>query len=151
MARRLGRPAKEIRCRGAPQSVRLSAEHVSQHQKGQSGRRFLDSTGAKAAADEPARPMVFAETVAALAHVHFGTVSDWPGGYTSSMQREIYQAILVTVWVLIICVAALAAGVTSVPAITGVAVLAVMPALVMRQLWRDPPPTMSEAIRDARK
>jgi hypothetical protein len=89
--------------------------------------------------------------VAALAHVHFGTVWDWPGGYTSSMQRETYQAILATAWVLIICVAALAAGVTSAPAITGVAALALVPALVMRQLWRDPPPTMSEAIRDARK
>jgi hypothetical protein len=67
------------------------------------------------------------------------------------MPSELKQAILASVWVLLICVAAVAAGVTSAPAVAGVAVIALVPALVMRRLWRDPPETMSETIRDARR
>jgi len=67
------------------------------------------------------------------------------------MQRDVHQTILASAWMLLICVAAGAAGVTSVPALAAIAVITLMPALVMRRLWRDPPQTMSEAIRDARR
>ena len=67
------------------------------------------------------------------------------------MQREMYQVTIASVWVLLISVAAVASGVTSLWGLVSVTLIALMPVLVMRRFWRDPPQTMSEAIREARR
>jgi hypothetical protein len=71
--------------------------------------------------------------------------------YSPSMQREHYQIVLASVWILAIAVAAIAIGVTSVSAFAAIAVIALGPPLVMQRLWREPAETMSESIRDARR
>ena len=67
------------------------------------------------------------------------------------MKREHYQAVLAGVWISTIGLAGLVAGVTSVSAVAAVAVVALAPPLVMQLLWRDPPETLSESIRQARR
>jgi len=67
------------------------------------------------------------------------------------MKRETYGAAVASGWVLAVSVAALATGVTSPGALAGYAIVALVPSTVMHLLWRDPPQTMSEAIREARR
>ena len=67
------------------------------------------------------------------------------------MKREYYQLVLAIVWILTIGVAAIALDVTSASAFAVVAVTALVPPVVMQLLWRDPPESMSESIREARR
>jgi predicted phage tail protein len=67
------------------------------------------------------------------------------------MQRESYQVVLASIWVLAIGLSALAAGVASVPALVVVGIVALAPPVVMQLLWRDPPQTMTESIRQAKR
>ena len=62
-----------------------------------------------------------------------------------------YQAVLSSMWVLTICAAAIVTGVASPWALAFVAVVALLPPVAMQLLWRDPPETMSESIRQARR
>jgi len=54
-------------------------------------------------------------------------------------------------WAIVVCLAALASGIHTVPNWIAVACLAVVPPLVARSFWRDPDQTISESIRDARR
>ena len=67
------------------------------------------------------------------------------------MKREHYQLVIASVWVVTVLLAALAAGVTSLSGFGVVAVVGLVPPLVMQLTWRDPPETMSEIIRHARR
>ena len=58
---------------------------------------------------------------------------------------------LFVAWAVLVCLGALAIGVSSVSNWIGVASLAVVPPLVVRRFWRQPDQTISERIRDARR
>jgi hypothetical protein len=67
------------------------------------------------------------------------------------MPSESIKTLAFVAWAVGVCVAAIAAGVTSVPYWIIVVGAAVVPPLVVRQFWRAPEQTLSESIRDARK
>jgi hypothetical protein len=54
-------------------------------------------------------------------------------------------------WVLALCAAGFAAGVTSMSSWVALAALALISLVMMKRLWRDPPQTLSESIRKARR
>jgi hypothetical protein len=58
---------------------------------------------------------------------------------------------LFVAWVVVVCVAALVIGVTSVPNWLIVAAVAIVPPLVVRQFWHAPEQTISESIHEARR
>jgi hypothetical protein len=59
------------------------------------------------------------------------------------------KMMLFVAWVIAVCLAAIAIGVTSVPNWIVVAFVAIVPPLVGRHFWRAPEQTMSESINDA--
>jgi uncharacterized membrane protein YhdT len=61
------------------------------------------------------------------------------------------KTLLYVSWVIVVCLAALALGVTSVSNWLGVACLAVVPPLVARSFWHAPEQTISESIHEARR
>jgi hypothetical protein len=67
------------------------------------------------------------------------------------MASENVKNMIFVAWVIAVCVAALAIGVTSVPNWIVVACAAIVPPLVVRQFWRAPEQTMSESIHEARR
>jgi hypothetical protein len=67
------------------------------------------------------------------------------------MELQHYKVAVVTVWVLGVCTVGITAGVTSAWALTVLAVVAVLPPIVMLQLWHEPQQSMSESIREARR
>ena len=54
-------------------------------------------------------------------------------------------------WVLFAVVVGLAAAVSSTGGLVALAALGLLPPLALMLLWNDPPETMSESIRDARR
>jgi len=67
------------------------------------------------------------------------------------MLSENTKTLLFVVWVIAVCLAAIAIGITSVPNWIVVACVAIVPPLVVRSFWRTPERTISETIRDARR
>jgi uncharacterized membrane protein YhdT len=67
------------------------------------------------------------------------------------MISENTKALLFVGWVIVVCLAAFAIGITSVPNWLVVACVAVVPPLVARSFWHAPEQTISESIRDARR
>ena len=61
------------------------------------------------------------------------------------------KTVLFVGWVIAVCLAAIAMGITSVPNWVVVACVAVVPPLVVRSFWRAPEQTISESIHDARR
>jgi hypothetical protein len=61
------------------------------------------------------------------------------------------KTLLFVVWVIAVCFAAIAIGITSVENWILVASLAVVPPLVVRNFWHAPEQTLSESIHDARR
>jgi hypothetical protein len=64
---------------------------------------------------------------------------------------QITKTLLLVSWVIVVCLAALAIGVTSVSNWVVVAFVAVVPPLVVRSFWRAPEQTISESINEARR
>lgn len=67
------------------------------------------------------------------------------------MSSENIKTVLFVAWVLAVCLAAIAIGITSVPNWIVVAFVAIVPPLVVRNFWRVPEQTISESIHDARR
>ena len=64
------------------------------------------------------------------------------------MFSENTKTLLFVAWVIAVCLAAIAIGITSVPNWIVVACVAVVPPLVVRSFWRAPEQTISESIND---
>jgi hypothetical protein len=58
---------------------------------------------------------------------------------------------IAALWVLALCAAGFAAGITAISSWVALATLAVVSLVMMQWFWRDPPQTMSESIRQARR
>jgi uncharacterized membrane protein YhdT len=67
------------------------------------------------------------------------------------MPSEKTKTLLFVAWVIAVCFAAIAIGVTSVPNWIVVVCVAIVPPLVVRNFWRAPEQTISESINDARR
>ena len=67
------------------------------------------------------------------------------------MASENIKPLFYVAWVIAVCIAAIAIGVTSVPNWIVVACAAIVPPLIVRQFWRAPEQTMSESIHEARR
>jgi hypothetical protein len=71
-----------------------------------------------------------------------------PCPYTQNMQTNLVKAALMGAWVLVVGAVGYMFGAASFAGWTLLAVAAVAPLLLMARLWRAPPPTMSETIRE---
>jgi hypothetical protein len=67
------------------------------------------------------------------------------------MRLNTIKATVTAVWVFVVCAAAIALNVGSLSGWTVITALAILPPLVMMWRWNDPPATMSEIIREARR
>ena len=67
------------------------------------------------------------------------------------MVSENTKTLLFAGWAIMVCLAAIAAGVTSVPYWMVVACVALVPPLVARRFWHAPEQTISESIDNARR
>jgi uncharacterized membrane protein YhdT len=83
--------------------------------------------------------------------VQFGTANGFAGGYTRDMVSENTKTLLFAGWAIMVCLAAIAVGVTSVPYWMVVACVALVPPLVARRFWHAPEQTISESIDNARR
>jgi uncharacterized membrane protein YhdT len=83
--------------------------------------------------------------------VQFGTADRFAGGYTRDMVSENTKTLLFAGWAIMVCLAAIAVGVTSVPYWMVVACVALVPPLVARRFWHAPEQTISESIDNARR
>lgn len=61
------------------------------------------------------------------------------------------KTLLFVAWAIVVCLAALTIGISSVSYWIVVLCLAIVPPLVARNFWRAPDQTISESIRDARR
>ena len=71
--------------------------------------------------------------------------------YTDHMFSENNKTQLFVGWALVVCVAAVALGISSISNWIVVASVGMVPPLVARSFWRVPGQTISESIRDARR
>lgn len=71
--------------------------------------------------------------------------------YARSMKLEYIKITLATVWVLAGVVGGVAADVASSGGVVALAALGLLPPLAMWLLWQDPPQTLSESFREARR
>jgi hypothetical protein len=83
--------------------------------------------------------------------VQFRTADHVGGGYTRLMPSERIKTLLFVAWVIVVCLAAIVIGTTSVPNWIVVACVAIGPPLVVRNFWRGPEQTLSESIHEARR
>jgi hypothetical protein len=83
--------------------------------------------------------------------VHSETAPFGDGAYPCNMQLLSIKAVVGTVWVLAVCLAAIAGNLNSLPSWLVLAGVAILPPIVMMWRWNDPPQTMSEIIREARR
>ena len=67
------------------------------------------------------------------------------------MVSENTKTLLFAGWAIMVCLAAIALGVTSVPYWMVVACVALVPPLVARRFWHAPEQTISESIDNARR
>jgi hypothetical protein len=61
------------------------------------------------------------------------------------------KAIVAAVWVSAVCIVGLAGHLSSPSSLTVLASVALLPTVVMMWLWNDPPQSISESIREARR
>jgi Flp pilus assembly protein TadB len=61
------------------------------------------------------------------------------------------KMLLFASWAIVVCLAAIAIGVTSLPYWMVVACVALVPPFVVRRFWHDPEQTISESIDNARR
>jgi membrane protein implicated in regulation of membrane protease activity len=66
------------------------------------------------------------------------------------MQLKQTQAVIAAAWLIIICLVALVAGVSSWTTGALLTAIAILPLLAMRRWWKDPEQTLSESIRESR-
>ena len=71
--------------------------------------------------------------------------------FSQNLRSENLKSLLLAAWVVVVCLVAMALGVTSVTHWVVAMFVAIVPATVARSLWRVPEPTMSESIRSARR
>lgn len=71
--------------------------------------------------------------------------------YTHQMISDNNKTLLFVAWAIVVCLAALTIGITSVSNWIVVLSLALVPPLVARSFWRAPDQTISESIRNARR
>jgi hypothetical protein len=64
------------------------------------------------------------------------------------MQTDYVKSALIVAWILAVGTLGLRLGVTSFTGLAVLALLSLAPPVLMWRLWRTPPPTMSESIRD---
>ena len=83
--------------------------------------------------------------------VQLGTAEHCAGGYTRFMVSQNAKLFLFAGWAIVVCLAAIAIGITSVPYWMVVACVAVVPPLVARSFWHAPERTISESINEARR
>ena len=83
--------------------------------------------------------------------VLFSTAEYVADGYTRLMPSEKTKTLLFVAWMIVVCLAAGVAGITSVSNWIVVAAVAIVPLFVVRYFWRAPERTMSESISDARR
>ena len=90
--------------------------------------------------------------------VHFGTARVLSARYPSDMPLQIanlpLQSIKMTfaaVWVFLALAIGLLAGVSSTGGTLALAAFGLLPPLALLLLWNDPPKSMSDNIRDARR
>ena len=83
--------------------------------------------------------------------VHSETAPFGDGAYPCNMQLLSFKAVVATVWVLAVCLAAIAGNLNSLPSWLVLAGVAILPPIVMMWRWNDPPQTMSEIIQEARR
>jgi hypothetical protein len=88
---------------------------------------------------------------AAKATVQFSTADPGANGYTHCMASGNLKPVFYVAWVIVVGIAAIAIGVTSVLNWIVVACAAIVPPLIVRQFWRAPEQTMSESIHEARR
>jgi hypothetical protein len=67
------------------------------------------------------------------------------------MSSEQSKTLLYVAWGAVVCLAALASGLTSVPWWMVVVCVAIVPPAVARTFWRAPEQTLSETINKARR
>ena len=67
------------------------------------------------------------------------------------MRLEYTKATVASLWVLISCVVGLIIGVSSPRGLVVLASLGLLPPLAVLLLWTDPPQTIAESIREARR
>ena len=67
------------------------------------------------------------------------------------MVSENTKTLLFAGWAIMVCLAAIALGVTSVPYWMVVACVALVPPVVARRFWHAPEQTISESIDNARR
>jgi hypothetical protein len=67
------------------------------------------------------------------------------------MQLLSIKAVVATAWVLVVCLAAIAGNLNSLPSWLVLAGVAILPPIVMMWRWNNPPQTMSEIIQEARR
>jgi hypothetical protein len=67
------------------------------------------------------------------------------------MQLQHYKVALAALWALAVSTVGVVVGVTSMPPLVILAIVALLPPIVMLRLWRDPVQSMSESIQDARR
>ena len=67
------------------------------------------------------------------------------------MLSDDHKTQLLVAWATMVCLAALALGITSISNWAVVLCLALVPPLVARMFWRTPEETISESIRDAQR
>ena len=67
------------------------------------------------------------------------------------MFSENTKTLLFVAWVIAVCVAAIAIGITSVSTWIVVTSIALVPPVVARSFWRAPERTIAESIHDARR
>jgi hypothetical protein len=61
------------------------------------------------------------------------------------------KTLLFVAWAIVVCLAAIAIGINSVPNWMVAASVAVVPPLVVRRFWRAPDQSISESIHNARR
>ena len=98
-------------------------------------------------------------TVCAVVHnpsspwtcVQSGTAPFSDGPYAWTMQLVSIKAIVAAAWVLAVCIVGIAGHLSSPSSLTVLASVALLPTIVMMWLWNDPPQSISESIREARR
>ena len=83
--------------------------------------------------------------------MHSGTARYSACQYTSNMRLNSIKATVTALWVFAVYAAGIALHVGSLSGWTVITALAILPPLVMMWRWNDPPATMSEIIREARR
>jgi hypothetical protein len=72
-------------------------------------------------------------------------------GTLDAMEPYYYKFAVAAAWVLVIGLAGMVSGVTTLPAMAALAAVTLVPPAVMLHLWNDPQQTLSESIHEVRR